>query len=210
MMNMVFFYCLSLFAADYRGNKMSFLEILTIAAALSMDALAVSVAGGFAAPSIPARNCFAVAAFFGIFQALMPLLGWGLGKVACGIIGAYDHWIAFIILVAIGAKMIFDSLKVKEGDPSESEGSFAYPLNYSALLLLSVATSIDALAAGVSFSCISMPVLPACAIIGTTTFALSFLGVKFGRKMGRKLGNKFTFLGGLAIIAVGARIAFAD
>ena len=186
---------------------MHIVELAFVAVALSMDALAASVACGISAPKISLKNSLIVAAAFGFFQAAMPLAGWNAGKFAYEHITALDHWVAFLLLALVGGKMVFDSIRK---NASESEcvcKSFAYPkIDLKVLLMLSVATSLDALAVGVSFSCAKYPILAPSAIIGATTFVLSFLGIKFGGRIGRSHNRKFEALGGIILVAIGIKI----
>lgn len=187
---------------------MTFLEILFVAVALSMDAFAVSIACGISAPRVPSKNAVVVGMFFGGFQAFMPAIGWHLSEIAYSQIKAYDHWVAFFMLAAVGAKMIWDSFK-DAGKSCECGGQrecFVCPLNYKMLLLLAVATSIDALAVGVSLSCIKQPILFPAAVIGIVAFLFTILGLKFGVKIGAGREGKFELIGGIVLVCIGAKI----
>lgn len=185
---------------------MNFIELTFIAIALSMDALAVSVACGISAEKIPARNTFAIAFAFGLFQAIMPIFGWNLSSLGYDIVKDFDHWVAFVILLVIGGKMLWDAYS---SDKCECQRqSFANPLKIRTLAILAVATSIDALAVGISFKCLNYPIIYPSIYIGIITFILSLLGVKFGNKIGCCHDSKFTFLGGIILIIIGVKILF--
>jgi len=180
---------------------MELLTIIFIAIGLAMDAFAVSVAAGGACRDMKTRHGVRMAFFFGGFQAIMPLIGWLAGLGLKDTIAAYDHWVAFGLLAAVGGKMIYESFKL---DPKDSEQ--ASPTNIMTLLILSVATSIDALAVGMSLSLITDDIFGAVAIIGVITFALSYAGYRIGRKMGHFFEKKIEILGGLILIAIGVKI----
>jgi len=182
---------------------MNLVELTSIAVALSMDALAVSVACGFSARSVPNRNAIIAALFFGGFQAGMPALGWSLGELAYSQIEAYDHWVAFFLLLSVGIKMIWDSFS---GGECDCKKSFINPLNYAVLFALAVATSLDAFAVGISFSCRRLPIVFPALYIGATTFIISLAGLKFSSKIGDKFGAKMNLLGGLVLIAIAVKV----
>ncbi|TET44766.1 manganese efflux pump [candidate division TA06 bacterium] len=179
---------------------MQIADILFIAFGLAMDAFAVSVSGGVAIRELKVRDAFRIALFFGAFQGIMPLLGWLSGMGLANFISGIDHWIAFSLLSFIGAKMIYES-----GRPAPSERKYDY-LNIYVLLLLSVATSIDALAVGFGFAFIGVSVVTPIVIIGVVTFVLSFIGVFSGNRLGHVFGNKMEILGGLVLIGIGTKI----
>lgn len=187
---------------------MGILETLLIGIALSMDAFAVSIASGVSAPKMPLKNAVVIAAFFGGFQFFMPVLGWSAGEFAYDFISAYDHWVAFALLAAIGGKMVFDSLK---GESAEDGGkaSFADPLKYGVLFMLAVATSIDALAVGISFSMLKVHAVKPAVLIGITTFLFSLAGTKFGCFLGDKFAGKIGILGGIVLVCIGFKILIA-
>ena len=178
---------------------MGFTELLITAVALSMDAFAVALTKGLTLRK--ARHIFIIALFFGGFQALMPVLGWLLGQRWEQTVVAYDHWIAFVLLGLIGGKMIVESLR-----ENGNGGGAGDKLRIAELLVLSVATSIDALAVGVTFAFLRVTILPAVALIGATTFAISAAGVALGRRSGEKMRNRAGFLGGAVLILIGAKI----
>lgn len=182
----------------YREIYMSFIEILIIAVGLSMDAFAVSICKGLSAGKVKASHCATAGAYFGGFQALMPVLGWMLGKQFEELIKNVDHWIAFVLLALIGANMIRESF----GEPDSQSASFSF----RTMLPLAIATSIDALAVGVTFAFLNVDILPAAATIGVTTFALSAAGVKAGGIFGAKFKSKAELAGGIALVLMGIKI----
>lgn len=173
-------------------------EILILAVGLSMDAFAVSVCKGLSVKRLKPRHCVISGLYFGGFQAGMPLLGWLLGKQFETLIKSVDHWIAFALLCIIGANMIRESF----GDPDELNASFSP----RTMLPLAVATSIDALAVGVTFAFLDVDILSAVLIIGCTTFLFSAAGVKIGNIFGTKFKSKAELLGGIVLIAIGIKI----
>ncbi len=165
-----------------------------------MDAFAVSVASGLAVSKLRVRYALRMAVFFGLFQAVMPVAGWLLGLGFRRAIQAYDHWLAFVLLAAIGAKMIYESFRLEEAEnPSD-------PMSISVLLVLSVATSIDALAVGLTLTFINVSIAAPALIIGLVTFAISFAGVYLGDKFGHFFEKKIEALGGLILIGIGLKI----
>lgn len=178
---------------------MGFVELFLIGVGLSMDAFAVAICKGLSMKRLNWGQGAVVALFFGGFQAMMPLLGWLLGRQFEQYITSVDHWIAFLLLGYIGGKMIWDAFH-EEGD--------ACPAGFDLkeLLMLSVATSIDALAVGVTFAFLQVHILPAVALIGCTTFALSLAGVWIGCRFGSRWKNKATLLGGVILCLIGLKI----
>lgn len=168
-----------------------------------MDALAVSVAIGVAAKNPPFKALILPPLFFGLFQMIMPVAGFEMSSLAHEYIKDFDHWIAFFLLVFVGGKMIWDAFSTKE-DSTKRDSN----LPFFTLLVLSFATSIDALAAGISIACLNHKIFPAALVIGFTTFAFSLLGVKFGTKIGSKTGGKFDLIGGLILIAIAFKVLF--
>jgi putative Mn2+ efflux pump MntP len=179
---------------------MKTLEIFFIALGLAMDCFAVAIASGFAVRSLKVQHAFVIAVFFGGFQAVMPVLGWLAGRTFTTQIMAADHWLAFGLLAAIGAKMVYESFKIKEMEEQKN------PLHLSVLLVLSVATSIDALAVGLSLSILHTPIAGPALMIGAVAFILTFLGVYIGNYMGGSYENKLEALGGLILIGIGIKI----
>ncbi len=173
-------------------------EILILAIGLSMDAFAVSICKGLSVKRLKPRHCVISGLYFGGFQAGMPLLGWLLGKQFESLIKSVDHWIAFALLCLIGANMIRESF----GDPDELNASFSS----RTMLPLAVATSIDALAVGVTFAFLDVDILSSVLMIGCTTFLFSAAGVKIGNIFGTKFKSKAELLGGIVLIAIGIKI----
>lgn len=179
---------------------MSFAEILIIAIALSMDAFAVSVCKGLSVPKVLPRHALTVGLYFGGFQALMPLIGYLLGHSFESAITSIDHWIVFALLVLIGGNMVREAL----GDDDEEQTGASF--GFKTMLLLAVATSIDALAVGVSFAFLGVNIIAAIATIGTTTFILSIVGIKVGNVFGAKYKDKAELVGGIILILMGLKI----
>ena len=173
-------------------------ELLVLAVGLSMDAFAVSVCKGLALQRVGVKECLTAGMWFGAFQALMPLLGFFLGATFADKITAVDHWIAFVLLGLIGANMIRESFGEAEGVSSA--------MTPGAMLPLAVATSIDALAVGVTFALLTIKILPAVATIGVITCALSALGVKLGSIFGARWRNRAELAGGVILILLGTKI----
>jgi putative Mn2+ efflux pump MntP len=183
---------------------MSFGSILVIAFALALDATAVAAARGLAARRVRCRHVLLVSALFGGAQAAMAMLGWLVGGRVGPLVQAWDHWIAFVLLGAIGAKMLRDALRVeKEGEPASSSVD---PFGLGIMLLLAVATSIDALAVGVTLPMLGAPFLLSLSAIGITTAVLSALGLLLGRRLGPLLGRRLEVAGGLVLIGLGTKI----
>lgn len=178
---------------------MSLTELFIIAVGLSMDAFAVSVCKGLAMPKMNWKGAFIVGLYFGGFQAAMPLIGYFMGSRFSMAIRAYDHWIAFILLVIIGASMIRESF---EKDAECANAS----LDARTMVLLAVATSIDALAVGVTFAFLDVDIVPAVSFIGSVTFALAIVGVKAGNAFGCKYKSKAELAGGAILILMGLKI----
>ncbi|WP_292517381.1 manganese efflux pump MntP family protein [Methanoculleus sp.] len=179
---------------------MEFATTLLIAVGLAMDAFAVSISGGATVRDDRIRWAIAIGALFGGFQALMPVLGWLGGVSLTSFIGAYAPWIAFVLLALIGGKMIVEAVREEGESVRFAAGSIA------TLLILGVATSIDALAVGVTFAVLDTPILWPAVTIGIVTFALSAAGVLIGSSCGRVFGRKVEILGGLILVGIGLRI----
>ncbi len=182
---------------------MNFIAILGLAVGLAMDAFSVAVATGAVYKKIHITHIFRLAFFFGFFQMFMPVLGWLGGAALRDYIQAFDHWIAFIILVIIGAKMIYEAFSLEETDKKDLE------MTIIMLLTLSVATSIDALAVGVTLSLLDVQIMKTSSIIGIVTFALSLAGVYIGKKFGHIFEKKIEIAGGLILIGIGVKILLA-
>lgn len=179
---------------------MTFFELFLIGIGLSMDAFAVSVCKGLSMQRIDKKYTLCIGLFFGGFQALMPLLGYFLGSRLAGSIERFDHWIAFLLLAFIGFNMIRESREeVKE------EQTFA-GVNFKELIVLAIATSIDALAVGVTFAFLQVKIVPAVTIIGCTTFALSLAGVYAGNVFGARYKSRAELTGGVILILIGLKI----
>lgn len=170
-----------------------------------MDATAVSAARGFATDALRIRDILRVALFFGGFQALMPLFGWFLGDAFGALVAAWDHWIAFVLLGAIGGKMLWEtwSEPASEASPTSKTGDL---FGTRVMLVLAVATSIDALAVGITLPMLGAPMVFSLVSFGVVTAALSALGIVAGRRFGNALGRRLDALGGLVLIALGTKI----
>ena len=179
---------------------MDIISLLLLAVGLSMDAFAVSVCKGLALKKVSLRHMCIVGAWFGGFQALMPSLGYLLGSRFEQYITAIDHWIAFVLLVLIGANMIREALSKEEAE--EANASLAF----KTMLLMAVATSIDALAVGITFAFLSVHIVPAALTIGATTFLLSAAGVKVGSVFGLRYKKRAEIAGGLILCLLGVKI----
>ncbi len=178
---------------------MGFAELLILAVGLSMDAFAVSVCKGLSIRALMPRHAVIVGAWFGAFQALMPLAGWLLGAAFADMIAAVDHWIAFVLLAFIGGNMIREALGHGEEDCDPSLAPLA-------MLVLAVATSIDALAVGVTFAFLRVDIVPAVALIGVCTFVISAAGVKVGNVFGTRYKSKAELFGGAVLVLIGLRL----
>ena len=178
---------------------MGFWELFAVAVALSMDAFAVSVCKGLSVGRASPGHALTAGLYFGGFQMLMPLLGWGLGVRFQALISSLDHWIAFVLLAAIGVNMVRESRE--EGDENLN-ASFSP----RAMLPLAVATSIDALAVGVTFAFLKVEILPAVSLIGSTTLVLSALGVWLGAACGACWRSWAELTGGVILILMGCKI----
>lgn len=183
---------------------MTLLEIFLVGIGLSMDAFAVSICKGLAMPAVNKKQALLIGAYFGVFQALMPLAGWLLGSQFARHVTKLAPWIAFVLLAWIGGSMLRESLSKKE----EDEEVEPVELRHKELFLLAVATSIDALAVGVSFSMVelSISIGAAAALIGCTTFAISVGGVFVGHIFGARYKNRAEFVGGAILLLIGVKI----
>lgn len=183
---------------------MGFLELVFMGVGLAMDAFAVSICKGLAMRKVNKKQCFTIALFFGGFQAIMPFIGWLLGSYFVEYITRIDHWVAFILLEFIGGKMVLEAVReknepveIKEMDP---------PLDMKELLVLAIATSIDALAVGITFAFLEVNIIEAITVIGVVTFIISALGVFIGNIFGNKYKAKAEILGGVILILLGINI----
>ena len=179
---------------------MSIIEIALIGVGLAMDAFAVSICKGLAMRRMNYKKAIIIAAFFGVFQALMPALGYVLGTTFANKIAAIDHWIAFILLALIGANMIKEALSSDDDECQDDS------LRLGDLIMLSIATSIDALAVGITFAFFNVSLLLSVSMIGIITFIICVIGVKVGNVLGEKYKSKAELAGGLILIVMGAKI----
>lgn len=175
-------------------------SILVIACSLALDAVSVSVAGGIKTQKARAKDALKIALFFGAFHTVMPLIGWLIGHSVSDTIAGYSNWVGFVLLSAIGLKMIQEAFR----DTSVKE-SFNI-MSTKTLLMLSVAISIDALIVGITLPYLDLPPLASAFVIGLVTFILSFVGFIFGKKLGSFFEGKVEVIGGLALIAVGVKL----
>ena len=177
--------------------------VLLIAISLAFDALCVAISDGITTPGFRKRQAFLIGLYFGAFQFCMPIIGWLLGAGVSGYIAAVDHWIAFGLLAVIGGRMIWESLRKKENhDAAEPKPA----LTHRKLVVQAFATSIDALAVGVSLAVMQVNIWNAAAVIGLVAFAFSVFGALMGRKLGMLFQKSAETAGGLILIAIGARI----
>jgi putative Mn2+ efflux pump MntP len=177
---------------------MDAITLLLIAVGLAMDAFSVSICSGMASQGVKLPYALRIASFFGGFQALMPLLGWLGGIGLRDLIASFDHWVALALLAFIGGKMIRESLRAECPAPA--------PLKFGSLLVLSVATSIDALAVGLSFSLLQVSITFPILVIGVVTFILSLIGVYIGKRVGCLFQSRVQLIGGVILVGIGIRI----
>ena len=182
------------------GYHLDFVTLIGIAIGLSMDALAVSVANGCTIKELKIGHAARIAFFFGLFQSIMPLIGWAAGITISSFIQEYDHWIAFSLLLFIGVKMIWESGSFTTDDDRKN------CLHFPTLLLLSIATSIDALAVGISFAMLESRILISVLVIGGVTFVICFIGTQIGDRVGRLWGHRLEIVGGIVLILIGMKI----
>ena len=183
---------------------MEFTSLLALAVGLAMDATAVSAARGLAAPALRLRHFVTVALFFGGFQAAMPLLGWQLGSQVGPLVSAWAPWIAFALLAALGGKMIYEARETQQDDPVEKDGQELFGLKV--MLVLAVATSIDAFAVGITLPMLQAPMALSLLTIGLTTAALSAAGLALGPHFGARIGRGFDAFGGVVLVLLGGKI----
>ena len=177
---------------------MSILDLFILAVGLSMDAFAVSVCKGLSLGKIKPKHMCIAGAWFGGFQALMPLIGYFLGSFFAEMIEKYDHWVAFVLLAIIGGNMIKESF--------DKDEKVDYSMDVKSMLLLAIATSIDALAVGVTFAFLQVQIVPAVSFIGVITFIFSAVGVKIGSLFGTKYKSKAELFGGIVLVLIGIKI----
>lgn len=180
---------------------MTTFALIGIAIGLAMDAFAVSIGAGLTLKTVDARQTFRLAWHFGLFQALMPVLGWLAGLSIAGWIAPVDHWIAFGLLGAIGAKMIYEALKDGDGDARRTD-----PTKGWSLVLLSVATSIDALAVGMSLALLAVDIWYPAVVIGLVAGTFTAVGMQLGTRFGARLGRRMEIVGGVILVAIGVQI----
>lgn len=178
------------------------IELVVIACGLSMDAVAVSLCKGLRMKKANIGQAFVIAFSFGLFQALMPIIGWALGVQLSHLFCTMSNWVAFFILAAVGAKMVWDTLHEEDGCPVETFER----IHFKELFLLSIATSIDALAVGVTFSLLNVEIFSASTLIGLVTFTLSLLAVAIGNRWGIRLQKKAGLAGGGILMLIAVRI----
>ena len=180
---------------------MGTVELILIAVGLSMDAFAVALCKGLSLQKVRMRDVVLIAAFFGGFQAFMPFIGWLLGSRFEKYIQAFDHWVAFLLLLFIGGKMIVEAFQ-----KTEEQQRPLSKVDIRELFVLAIATSIDALAVGITFAFLSMPVAPSVLAIGVITFVLSLIGVWVGHVFGMKYKRRAELFGGIVLVFIGAKI----
>lgn len=184
-----------------RRNYMSLTELFILALALSMDAFAVAICKGLSMPKLNKKHAIIIGLYFGFFQAFMPVIGYFLGFYFRGTISSIDHWVAFILLSVIGLNMIKEAMTTCPGG-DELNAS----VDVKTMVILAIATSIDALAVGITFAFLQVQLVPAVSFIGITTFILSMIGVKVGNVFGTKYKGKAELAGGIVLILIGVKI----
>jgi putative Mn2+ efflux pump MntP len=177
--------------------------VIGIAFALAMDAFAVSIAAGVTLKHVKLRHTFRLAWHFGLFQFAMPVIGWSAGNTVRSFIESYDHWIAFILLLLVGGNMLREAFQSHEAEPRKND-----PTKGLSLILLSIATSIDALAVGVSFSILNISIWFPALVIGIIAALCTGAGINIGKRLGTSshIGNYADMAGGLVLIAIGFKI----
>ena len=181
-----------------------FFTLLLMGVGLAMDAFAVSICKGLSMRKVNKKQCLVIGLFFGGFQALMPFLGWVLGSQFEKYITSIDHWIAFILLGFIGGKMVVEA--IREKDEAVEVEKMDPPLDLKEMFILAIATSIDALAVGITFAFLQVPIVEAISIIGITTFVISVIGVYVGNFFGNRYKKKAELVGGIILILIGLKI----
>lgn len=181
-----------------------FIVLFLMGVGLSMDAFAVSICKGLAMRKVNKKQAFVIGLFFGGFQALMPFIGWALGSQFESYITSIDHWIAFVLLVVIGGNMVKEAVSEKGGEDEVEQ--MDPPLDIKEMFILAIATSIDALAVGITFAFLNYPIVEAITIIGITTFVISIIGVYVGNFFGSKYKKRAEIVGGVILILLGVKI----
>jgi len=179
---------------------MEFLSIFLIAIGLSADCFAVALSGSISMRTPSRLQVFRTSLAFGLFQGLMPVLGWLAGRTVVGLIGDYDHWVAFILLALVGSRMIWESFRSKDGRSKAIDITKGF-----LLLTLSVATSIDALAVGLTFAFMKINIALASSTIGVVAFVATVIGFLLGRKAGHLIGRRAEAIGGTILIGIGIK-----
>lgn len=187
---------------------MSLVGIFFIAVGLSMDAFAVAISKGITMKKLRMKSALKIAGFFGFFQMFMPFIGWLVGVKFNNYVVKIDHWIAFILLVSIGGKMVYEAFKNQDECAIDVISDKEEELNNKELFILAIATSIDALAVGVSFAFLQVEIVKSVILIGVTTFIISFIGVVMGRKLGCLFQKKAEIFGGFILVLIGIKILF--
>ena len=183
---------------------MGFVELFLIGVGLSMDAFAVAICKGLGMKRLNLRHALVIALYFGGFQALMPFLGWLLGAQFQQLIAPIDHWIVFVLLAFIGGKMVWEAVR---GEEDEEELAHEEPkIDHREMLMLAVATSIDALAVGITFAFLQVNIVEAISVIGLTTFVLTVVGVWVGHQFGARFERPATVAGGVVLILIGLKV----
>ena len=182
---------------------MSIVELFLIGVGLSMDAFAVAICQGLCMPKLNLRHGGVIALYFGGSPAPMPLIGWFLGSQFAGYIQSFDHWVAFVLLVLIGGNMIREALSP---EAEETSCAVANKLDHRTLFMMAVATSIDALAIGVTFALLEVSIVPAISVIGCTTFCLSLVAVVVGNFFGARYKKRAELTGGIILVLLGVKI----
>lgn len=185
---------------------MSILQILFLAVALSMDAMAVSIGTCTRRKAPSASSMLVMAISFGVFQAVMPLVGYSLGSLGAAVVQSFDHWIAFGLLVIVGGKMVYEGFTHQEENCDSEDFLAGGYIHWHTLLVLSIATSLDAAAVGISLSMVQAPILWPSLVIGIVTFSLAWAGGHFGRFLGIRMGKIAEVLGGLVLVGIGVKI----
>jgi putative Mn2+ efflux pump MntP len=187
-------------SGNWKPIDMSLIEIFLLAVGLSMDAMAVSICAAAAGFAVHPRPAIRIAFHFGFFQAAMPLLGWLAGSTIAPVMAGIDHWLAFALLAFVAVRMVRSGMSPDAPDPS------CDPTRGSTLVMLSIATSIDAMAVGFSLALLAAPILLPCLVIGLTTFFLSFASTRLGGRLNLRFGKRMEILGGLVLVIIGLRI----
>lgn len=180
---------------------MSWLEIIAIAFGLAMDAFAVAIAAGLTLPKITGGHVFRLSWNFGFFQFIMPILGWAAGKTFASSIEAYDHWVAMGLLAFVGGHMLYEAVH-----PERETRDRGDPTRGMRLLILSIATSIDALAVGMTLAFLKQSVWIPAVVIGVVAGGMTVIGIRFGSKLGHRWEVRAEFVGGLVLIGIGVRV----